>query len=104
RPSHEWTRSATEICRPRLQIVEAVFLPARFDPRCVFGVRLDRRREAFVVPARLAWMLPRARGVDQHAVPQAGAELLDVTVFERRRRIDRRAEDAGKNHDAAFAG
>src|SRR5580704_5424332 len=67
-------------------------------------MRLDRRRKAFVVPARLARVLPRARGVDQHAVPQSGAELFDVAVFQGRRRIDRRAEYSREYHDAAFAG
>src|SRR5580693_533812 len=86
------------------QIVEAVFRPARLDPRRVVGMRLDRRRKALVVPARLPRVFPRARGVDQHAVPQSGAELFDVAVFQRRRRIDRRAEYSREYYDAAFAG
>src|ERR1700681_599593 len=67
-------------------------------------MRLDRRREAFVVPTRLPRVLPRSRGVDQHAVPQSGAELFDVAIFQRRRRIDRRAENSREYHDAAFTG
>src|SRR5580704_10483366 len=87
-----------------LQIVEPVFLPARIDSRRVVGMRLDGRRKALVVPARLARVFPRPRGVDQHAVPQSGAELLDVAIFQRRRWIDRRAEYSREYHDAAFAG
>src|SRR5579862_1191542 len=67
-------------------------------------MRLDGRREALVVPARLPRMFPRPRGIDQHAVPQPGAELFDVAIFQWRRRIDRRAENPWKDHDAAFAG
>src|SRR5580693_3346792 len=67
-------------------------------------MRLDRRRKAFVVPARLPRVFPRPRGVDQHAVPQSSAELFDVAIFERRRWIDRRAENSREYHDAAFAG
>src|SRR5580698_672779 len=86
------------------QIVEAVFRPARLDPRRVVGMRLDRRRKALVVPARLPRVFPRPRGVDQHAVPQSGAELFDVAVFQRRRRVDRRAEYSREYYDTAFAG
>src|ERR1700730_9244399 len=67
-------------------------------------MRLDGPRKAVVVPARLARVFPRARGVDQHAIPQSGAELFDVAIFQRRRRVDRRAEYSREYHDAAFAG
>ena len=48
--------------------------------------------------------LPGARRVDQHAVPEAGAELRHVAILHRRAGIDGRAEDAGEDHDAALAG
>src|ERR1700730_5985390 len=67
-------------------------------------MRLHRRRKALVVPARLPRVLPRPGRFDQPAVPQSGAELFDVAIFQRRRWIDRRAENSWEYHDAAFAG
>src|SRR5439155_22217507 len=47
---------------------------------------------------------PVPRGVEAHAVLEAGAELGDGAIFERGRLIDRRPEGAGEDHDAALAG
>src|SRR2546428_1812914 len=90
--------------RRALQIPEPVFLPARTHAGLVLRGRPHGRRKALVVPLRPLRHLPRARGVDEHAVPEPGAELGDVTVLERRRGIDRRAEAAREDDDAAFAG
>src|SRR5260370_1205607 len=49
-------------------------------------------------------ILPRARGVDQHPVPEAGADLCNVAILHWRAGIDRRAENPRKDDDAAFAG
>src|SRR5262249_13632620 len=87
-----------------LQIAEPVFLPPRTYAGLVVGRRPHGRWQALVVPPRPLRHLPRARGVDEHAVPEPGAELGDVAVLEWRRRIDRRAEAARKDHDAALAG
>src|SRR5262245_4615137 len=84
--------------------IEPVFLPALQHQRLVLGRGRDRRREALVVPLRTALEIPVAGGVDQHAIPDAGAELVDVALLKRRRRIERMAEHAGEDDDAAMAG
>src|SRR5580698_848047 len=49
-------------------------------------------------------MLPVACRVDQHAIPQPGAELRNIAVLHRGRWIDRRAKDSREDHHAAFTG
>src|SRR3989442_3251674 len=83
-----------------LQIAQAVLGPALAHARLVLGRRPHGRREALVVPLGSPWEPPRARGVDEHAGPEAGADLVDVAVLERRAGIDRRAENAGEDDDA----
>src|ERR1700728_4968462 len=85
-----------------LQIAQAVFGPARLHARRVVSVWLDGRRKTLVAPALLPRMFPVTRGVDQHAIPQSGAELRHVAVFHRRGGIDRRTENAWEDHHAAF--
>src|SRR5687767_4591336 len=86
-----------------LQVSEAVFVPAGPHLRFVFRRRPHGRREALAVPFLALRELPVPRGVEEHAVPEAGAELRDVAILHRSGRIDRRAEDAGEDHDAALA-
>src|SRR2546425_1167002 len=71
-------------------VAEPVLLPALAHARLVFGRRPHRRRKALAAPFGAALELPVAGGVDERAVPEAGAELRDVAVLERRARIDRR--------------
>src|SRR3989475_12751616 len=93
-----WTMViASEIIAPEL-------LPALAHTRLVLGGRADGGREALPAPLRAPLELPRARRVDQDSVPEPGAELRDVPVLERRARVDRRAEDPGKDHDPVQAG
>src|SRR5438309_6878188 len=91
-----WQRAGSHVAEPEL-------LPALAHARLVLRRRPHRRREALAAPLGAALELPVARGVEEHAVPEAGAELRDVAVLERRGRIDRRAEASGEDDDAALA-
>src|SRR5437867_392124 len=88
---------------PDSQIAQAVLLPALSYAGLVLGRRPHRGREALASPLGTPLELPRARGVDEDAVPEPGAETAHVPVLERRARIDGRAEDAGEHHDAVLA-
>src|SRR5256886_11188678 len=85
-------------------VAEPVLLPALAHARLVLRRRPHRRRETLAAPLRAFFELPVARGVDEHAVPEPGAELRNVAVLQRRGGIDRRAEDSGKDYDAVLAG
>src|SRR5207247_9048459 len=86
------------------QVAQAAPLPALPHARLVRGRRPHGRREALAAPLGAALELPRARRVDQDAVPQTRAEAAHVAVVERRAGIDGRAEDAWEHHDAVLAG
>src|SRR5262245_29672669 len=93
--------------RPRAgpsQVAKAVFQPAGSHARLVFGGWSHSGRKAFTAPLRAARVLPGARGVDQHPVPQAGAELRNVAILHGRAGVNGRAENPGENHHTAFAG
>src|SRR2546422_10541068 len=85
------------------EVAEPQLLPALAHPRLVLGRGTHGRREALAAPCLAALELPRARGADQHPVPEAGPELRDVPPLERRARIERRAEDPGEDHRALVA-
>src|SRR5262245_51881415 len=93
-----WTaRSCSQIAKP-------IVRPALAHASLVLGSRPHRWRKALATPFRPARILPRARGIDEHAIPQSGAELRDVAVLHGRAGIDGRAEDPREDHHAAFAG
>src|SRR5690242_21772715 len=85
------------------EIAQPELVPARAHAGLVLGRRAHGRREALVPPLGAARESPRARGVEEHAIPQPGAQAAHLAVLERRRRIDRRAEDAGEDHQALLA-
>src|SRR5262249_60633724 len=60
---------------PALQVAKPVFRPADFHARLVFGRRSYSGGKALAAPLRRTRVLPCARGVDQHPVPAAVAEL-----------------------------
>src|SRR6267143_6531062 len=92
-PSGRWpSPDSRQRRKARSHVAEAVLLPALAHARLVLRCRPHRRRKALTAPLGAALALPVARGVEEHAVPEAGAELRDVAVLERRGRIDRRAE------------
>src|SRR3981081_4736562 len=93
-----------EKSRPLLQIAEAVVRPALAHARLVFGGWTHSGRKAPRAPRRTARFLPRARGVDQHPVPEAGAELGHVAILHRRAGIDGRAENSREDDHAALPG
>src|SRR5262245_38987312 len=86
------------------ELAQAVLLPARADARLVLGRRPHGGRKAFAAPLGAARMLPGPRGVDQHAIPEPGAELGHVAVFHRCAGVDGRTEDAREDDEAALAG
>src|SRR5262245_63833458 len=86
------------------QVAKPVFRPASSDARLVFGRRSHRGRKALTAPLRTARVLPRARGVDQHPVPEAGTKLRHVAILHRRTGINGRAENPREDHHSAFAG
>src|SRR5262249_35560214 len=86
------------------EVAEPVLLPAGADAGLVVGGGPHGGREALAAPFGAAFELPRAGGVDEHAVPEPGAEAGHVAVGQGRARIDGRAEDAGEDHDAVLAG
>src|SRR5215470_265986 len=86
-----------------LEIAQAVLGPALAHARLVLAVRAYGGREALAAPLRAPLELPRARAVEEHAVPQPGAQPRHVAVFHRRGRIDGRAEDPGEDDQAALA-
>src|SRR5258707_728635 len=86
------------------QIAQPVFRPTGSHARLVFRAWPHGGRKPLSAPLRTPRILPRARGVDQHPVPEAGAELCNVAILHRRAGIDRRAENPRKNDDATFAG
>src|ERR687897_3783771 len=86
-----------------LEVTEPVLVPAVAHARFVLRRWPDRRREPLAVPLLALRELPVPGGVEQHAVPEAAAELRDVAVLHRRRRIDRRSEAAGEHDDAVLA-
>src|SRR5262245_15914798 len=90
------TRSASQVAEP-------VLGPARSHPGLVVRVGPHGGREALAAPLRAPRPLPRARGVDQHPVPESGAELRDVAILHGGARIDGRAEDAREDDDAPLA-
>src|SRR5215468_5658570 len=86
------------------EISQSVLVPALAHPRLVLGGRAHGGREALALPFGPPLELPRARRVDEHAVPQAGAEPAHLAVGQGRARVDGRAEDAREDHDAVLAG
>src|SRR5262245_18599846 len=86
-----------------LEIPQAVLGPALAYARLVLAVRTHGRREALPTPLRAALELPRPRAVEEHAVPEPGAQARHVPVLHGRGRIDGRAEDPGEDDQAAFA-
>src|SRR5262249_48327130 len=86
-----------------LEITQALLGPALADARLVLAVRTHGRRKALATPLRAALELPRARAVEEHAVPEPGAQPRHVAVLHGRGGIDGRAEDAGEDDQAAFA-
>src|SRR5262245_53334926 len=85
------------------QVAKPVFRPASSDARLVFGRRSHRRRKALTTPLRTARVLPRARGVNQRPVPQAGAELRNVAIFHGRAGINGRADNPREDHYSSCA-
>src|SRR2546430_1463577 len=67
--------SAGWTVRSSSQIAKSVFRPALAHPSLVLGGRPHRRRKALATPFRPTRVLPRARRIDEHAIPQSGAEL-----------------------------
>src|SRR5439155_23571532 len=86
------------------EIPEPQLLPPLAHPRLVVGRRAYRRREPFAAPLGAARELPRACRIDQHPVPESGAELRHVPIFRRSARVDRRAEDPREDADAVLPG
>src|SRR5437870_7452542 len=84
------------------EVAEPELLPSLAHSRLVVGRRTHGGWEPLAAPFGPALQLPRAGRVDQHAIPESGAELRDVPVFHRRARIDRRAEDPWEDHDAVL--
>src|SRR5215510_13893983 len=103
-----WSGTASGIARISViftsEVSEPELFPARAHPRLVLGRRAHRGREALAAPLGAPLELPGAGRIDQHAIPEPGAEPRNVAVLHRRARIDGRAEDAGEDHDAVLAG
>src|SRR5262249_58841599 len=68
----------------KMPLREAVLFPAAQHQRFVLGCGGHRGRESLVVPLRVALEVPVARRIDQHAVPDSSAELIDVALLQRR--------------------
>src|SRR5204862_2185495 len=85
------------------QITQPVFRPTGSHARLIFRGWSHGGRKTLPAPLRTPRVLPGARGIDQHPVPEAGAELCNIAILHGRAGIDRRAENAGEDDDAAFA-
>src|SRR5262245_15821935 len=86
------------------QVAQPIFRPTGSHARLISRGWSHGRRKTLPAPLRTPGVLPGARGVDQHPIPEAGAELCDVAILHGRAGIDRRAENAREDDDAAFTG
>src|SRR5207245_11593258 len=84
------------------EVPQPELVPALAHARLVLGGGPHGGREALVAPLRPPRELPRARAVEEHAVPQAGAELAHVAGFHWRRALCGRADDPRAHHEADF--
>src|SRR4030095_3365650 len=73
-----WSGTASGIARISVifisEVAEPQLFPAVAHPGLVLGGRAHRRREPLAAPLGTPLELPGARRVDQHAIPQTGAE------------------------------
>src|SRR5262245_32502236 len=67
--------------RSTSQIAKPVLRPALAHALLIFQCWTHGRRKALAAPFWPARILPRPGRVDQHAIPQASAELRDVAIF-----------------------
>src|SRR5260370_2976904 len=86
------------------QIAQPVFRPTGSHARLVFRGWPHGGRKTLSAPLRTPRILPRPRGVHQHPVPKAGAELCNVAILHRRHGVHCRARNLRKHCDATFAG
>src|SRR5260370_4054261 len=75
------------------QIAQPVFRPTGSHARLVFRGAPHGGRNTLSAPLRTPRILPRARGVDHHPVPKAGAGLGKVAIRHRGAWVYRRAAE-----------
>ena len=85
-------------------LIEAQFAPARLHRIEIFLRRPHRRREARAAEIGIGVVVEIEGGVDQHAIPFAGAELRDVAVAPPGRRIEPGAKGRRHDDDIVLAG
>src|SRR4029079_14316327 len=87
-----------------LRILESQFAPARHGGVDVFLLRPDLGREARAAELGIGVVVEVHGGVDQHAVPLAGAEQRRIAVALAGRGIEAGAERRWHDDDVVLAG
>src|SRR6266705_1899709 len=99
-------RPARSLSRALLppRFVEAEFAPARFDCVDIFRRRPDQRRKPRAVEFGIGIVIEIHGGIDQHAIPFAGAEQRGVASALARRWSEPQPECGGHDDDGVLAG
>src|SRR5258708_7832746 len=103
--TNERTTPTTTMPRSHaLRLLQAELGPARHRGVDVLLLRPDLGREARAAKLGIGVVVEVHGGVDQHAIPLAGAEQCGIAVALARRGIEPRAERVRHDDDVVLAG